>query len=456
MKTRFAVVTTTAALGLMFTRDAHAAGFALDVLSGRGTGMAGALTAATDASDSIFYNPAGIARGKTLDAQLGVTLIAPTFAYKSPTGVESKMPFAVVPPPHLYVSGGITDNLSVGVGLFTPYGLRINWGDDWAGRGIITEAALATYYVNPTVAYRIGPVRFGAGFQLVRATVELKRRLNTGGGEVDIDLAGDAWGAGGNAGVQVDAIQKYLTIGASYRSAVKVTFDGKADFQNVPRELSGTLRDQSVEAPFTMPDQIALGLSSRPIEKLLVSADVIWFGWGKFRSVDLNFQDPAVSSSLPKNWDNGLNYHLGAEGIINDNWRVRGGVIYDPKPSPANTLTPDIPDANRLNLAVGGTYVHETGFRADLGYQFIFLMKSESTAPQFPGEYGGNVNLLGISLGYSPPVQKVASNGVPPQDLAPAIEPPPTEAPAPAAAPANGAPASPPPASPPPAPPPAQ
>jgi len=34
---------------------------------------------------------------------------------------------------------------------------------------------------------------------------------------------------------------------------------------------------------------------------------------------------------------------------------LRGGVLVDPTPSPADTLGPDIPDSTRVNLALGGT-----------------------------------------------------------------------------------------------------
>lgn len=444
MKTRFAVVTTTAALGLL-THDAHAAGIALDVQSARGTGMASALTAATDGSDSIFYNPAGIARGKVFDAQVGVTLIAPTFSYKNTAGKETTMPFSIVPPPNAYVSGGITENLSVGIGLFTPYGLTLKWPSGWDGRRQIEEASLRTFYVNPTVAYRVGPVRIGAGFQLVRATVELKRAIGAGTTEAEVDLGAGAWGAGGNAGVQVDAIEKYLTFGATYRSAVKIDFDGNAHFSNVPRELSSTLHDQSVSTSLTQPDQLAFGLASHPLDGLLLDADIVWLGWGKFRSIDLSFPDDktgTLSSSQAKSWSSKVNYHLGGEGALSDNWRLRAGVLYDPSPSPSDTLTPDVPDADRVNLAIGGSYHHSSGVHVDLGYQFLILVPKTSTAPAFPGEYAGNVNILGISVGYATPKEHHSKEALlpPPDPMMPTDQAPPSGA---APAPETGSPAAP-------------
>jgi long-chain fatty acid transport protein len=404
MKTRLAA--SLSAIGLFFAYDAHAAGFAVDVHAGRATGMASAVTGFIDDSSAVFYNPAGIAQGKVFDAQIGDTAILPSFKYTSESGKSTSTAFDIIPPFNAYASGGITDDLSIGVGVFTPYGLRVKWPDGWDGRRQITEAELASYYINPTVAYRIGPVRIGAGFQIVRSVVHLQRAIAFGSQEGSTDLGAAAWGFGGNFGVQVDAVPKVLQFGVHYRSAVKTSFAGKAHFENVPLALQQTIHDQNVETSLINPDTLAMGVAVRPIEALILDLDVVWYGWGKFRSIDLEFPDDrtrSLNSSRIKNWKSGVNVHLGGEAKVADAWRVRAGALYDPSPAPEDTVGPDIPDADRLNLALGGSWHHASGFHIDLGYQFIILFTKKSTSPEFPGEYGGFVNLLGLSLGYSTP-----------------------------------------------------
>jgi long-subunit fatty acid transport protein len=66
-------------------------------------------------------------------------------------------------------------------------------------------------------------------------------------------------------------------------------------------------------------------------------------------------------------------------------------------------LTPDIPDSDRINFAVGGSYLHASGFRVDLGYQFLVILKKTSTIRELPGDYAGFVNIVGISVGYRTP-----------------------------------------------------
>jgi len=404
MTIRFAAAAA-CALGLLLARNALGAGTALDIQSARGTGMAGAVTAMIDDSSAIFYNPAGIAQGRILDAQIGDSLIIPSFQYTSPQGTSTGSQFNVSPPFQAYEAGGLTDNLSIGVGVFTPFGLTVPWPPDWAGRSLVTKATLATYDFNPTVAFRVGPLRVGVGLQVERATVDLQRKIETGSAEVSTELGAAAWGAGYNAGAQLEAIEKYLSLGVHYRSAVKVDFTGAVHFDNVPLLFRGLLYDQLATTSLTMPDILQMGIASRPIPSLVLDADLVWNGWSKFRSIDIRFPRDAsgqLGSHEAKNWNDTLNVHVGGEWSIDESWRVRAGVLYDPSPSPNSTLGPDVPDADRLNLAVGAGYRHACGVGIDLGYQFITLFDKTSTGV-FAGTYGGNVNIVGISVSYRTP-----------------------------------------------------
>lgn len=448
---------------LTVSSEARAAGTALDVQSARCTGMAAACTAAIDDSAAIFYNPAGIARGKTLDAQVGVSLIDPAFRFQDSAGNVTQMPFRVVPPLTAYVAGGLTRHLSIGIGAFTPYGLAIQWPAAWEGRSELTKANFQSYDFNPTIAYRLGPVRVGAGFQLVRATIELQKDISFGTQYGSADLGAGAWAVGGNGGVQVDAVRQYLTIGATYRSAVHFNFDGHGHFDDVPAAFAPIFHDQAVSTGLTNPDQFAVGASTRPIKSLLFDFDVVWTGWSKLRSIDIDFPNDtshSLSSSEPKNWHDTVNYHLGGEGVIARDWRVRGGLLFDPTPSPEQTLAADLPDASRLNIAVGGGYVHPIGVRVDLAYQILVLLNHTSTFPTLPGQYGGVVNIVGISVGYTlpnretPPSDSTIQPGAPPPPPTAPPPPPPAQPPVPSPLQPSGTPPPMVPPSPPPLPPP--
>ena len=407
MKTRILGITGVATLGALFTltpSTALAAGTALDVQGARGTGMASATTAWIDDASAIYYNPAGIAQGQKVMVEAGLNIIAPSFKYTSPSGQDTKTQ-GVVTPFQLYATAGLTDHVSIGIGVFTPYGLDIKWPDGWAGRSLITKSSLRTYYIDPTMAFKFGPIRFGLGIQIVRATLELQKDINFGDTYGSADLGAGAWATSGNAGFQLEAIKQYLQLGASYRGKAKLDFNnGVAHFSNIPAAFTGTIHDQPVMGSVEQPSSFAMGASSRPIKALNVAVDVVWTQHSLFDSINLHYPDDAthtLDSHQPKNWHDTVNFHVGAEGSLSDNLMIRGGVLIDPSPSRSNTLTPDVPDSSRVNLAVGATYKTDFGVHFDLGYQIVILTGKTSTVPQLPGDYGGFANIIGFTIGYT-------------------------------------------------------
>lgn len=385
---------------------ARAAGIGVDVQSARAMAMgAGAVTGMIDDSSAIYYNPAGIAQGQILDAQVGDSFIMPSSTYESPSGVSTTTPFAVVPPFYGYAAGGITRDLSVGVGMFTPYGLTIKWPAGWEGRSLITYANLASYDINPTIAYRFGPVRVGAGLQVVYSTVDLQRDIALPNGAFGTsELGGDGWGVGGNVGLQVEAVPKILSFGLHYRSAVAIDYSGNAHFGGIPATLAGTIHDQAATTRVVLPDSFAAGIAVRPTPKLVLDADVVYYGWSHLQSIDIAFPNDASGSLAihePKNWSSTVNFHLGGEFAFNDMWSARAGAVVDPTPSPDETTTPDLPDSTRVAFCLGGGYRHPSGFRVDLAYELVVLLSRTSTQPQLPGTYSGFANIVGLTVGYT-------------------------------------------------------
>lgn len=385
-------------------RVAYASGTAVDLQGARSTGMASAMIAHVDDSSGIYYNPSGIARGAgVLDAQVGVTLLIPRIQFTSTSGQTTPDVAQVVPPPNAFFTYGVHDQVTVGLGLSSPFGTSVKWPNDWQGRTLSTTSVLQTFYIQPTLGVRLGPVRLGSSLQIVRGVVDLRRALNFVDSTGEAEFGGATCGGGVSAGAQVDVLPNRLSLGLSYRSAVKLTFDGAAQFIGVPASLQATLHDQPVRTALTQPDTFGLGVAGRPTEGLLVDFDLVYTTWQRVKSLDIFFPNDTsgtLSSSSVKNWSGTLNYHLGGEYTVTPNLRVRAGVIYDPTPSPENTLTPEIPDASRINLAVGGSYAFDDGLRVELGYECLFFMKQTGTAPQLPGSYGGDVQIVGLSVGY--------------------------------------------------------
>ena len=284
--------------------SARAAGVAVDLQSARAVGMAGAVSAFVDDASAIYFNPAGIAQGQGLEFMIGASPIIPNFKVtpQIPGGANNNQISGVtnvIPPPFIYFTYGISDEWTVGIGVYSPYGLKVEWPDAWhpIGRTIITTADLKTYDISPTVAYKNGPFRIGVGLQMLRATVQLQKDIGPLGDPdtyAHANLGAGTWGWGGNIGIQYEAIEKTLQFSAFYRSQVKLNFDGNAAFTNVPPQYGSTLVDQPVSTSITLPNNVGFGVAWRPMPELVLDADFMYTSWQQFQAIAINFQNPAL------------------------------------------------------------------------------------------------------------------------------------------------------------------
>jgi long-chain fatty acid transport protein len=119
------------------------------------------------------------------------------------------------------------------------------------------------------------------------------------------------------------------------------------------------------------------------IPNLELEADAMWMGWSSIKSLDVHATAagnmPIVLSS-PRNYDDTVTLRLGAEYALPAwNAAVRAGYMYDPTPIPSTTVGPDLPDANRHIVSVGGS-MQFGDYGVHLGLLGV-LPASRDTAP---------------------------------------------------------------------------
>jgi long-chain fatty acid transport protein len=397
VKTRILVM---AALVTSFVTQA--AGFQLDVGSARGIGMGDAVVATTDDAASLYYNPAGLAGRRGFDVSLGVGFIVPSISFRSDnTGTSTSTKSGVATPINAYVAYGFTDWLSIGVGLFNPYAAQANWPAGWEGAGLALSSNVQTFDINPSIAIAIHPrFKVAAGFQAMRGTVQIDRGFNFIDSTGQVSLGGAGWGYGWNFGFQVEVVEKIFTIGGSYRSGVQMDFTGRAHFTNIPVAFQSLLKDQPITSSVLMPETATFGIAIKPMASLRIGVQVSATTWNSFHDLTIKFEDPALTSPLPKNWESVASFAIGAEYDINPSFAVRIGYVYDPTPSPNATLTPDLPDTTRNKFSVGAGWTSGFGLSVDVAYQLVLLDSKNSTAPGFTGTYSGIAHVPALSLSY--------------------------------------------------------
>jgi long-chain fatty acid transport protein len=380
---------------------ARASGFLIYDLSGEAIGRASAVTASTSEPAAVWFNPAALAYMGGVRASAGGVLVTAKSSF-SPAGGgaatdSQRGNFAL---PTLFASAALHDRVALGLGVYTAFGIGIEWPDDWVGREATIAASLKTVAFNPTVAVKVTPrLALAAGFDAIRGAVDFTNGLPAivGG---NVRLVGGAWGFGANAGLLFRLAPERLHIALTYRSRVKLSFDhGQADFSPNP-EFERTLPDQGGTATITLPDIITLGVMARPRPNLTLELDANVVLWSTYDHVDINFNMAPQKVLRPQGQDT-YTLRAGAE------WaparlpalRARGGLIYDHTAIPSSGLGPGLPDSSRVDLALGAGYVRGH-FKADLGYLLVYFLPADAVGgTEGPvGTYHSLAHLLGLTI----------------------------------------------------------
>src|SRR4030065_145445 len=86
--------------------------------------------------------------------------------------------------------------------------------------------------------------------------------------------------------------------------------------------------------------------------------------WAHFRPTSR--PDP----SRPKTWDDGVAIYIGGQFGVTDPLALRLGFRWDPTPVPAETMGPELPDADKLYYCAGAGY-KVRNWTFDLAYMYV-------------------------------------------------------------------------------------
>jgi long-chain fatty acid transport protein len=470
---RFQVWITAAVLTavLVMPRSAEAQGFSVNEHGSCSMGRGGTGVASPCADGSaIFLNPAGLqlAKGKGVFSA-GATLISPTGDFtNSTTGEvstlirdETLLGIKAVPVPALFMGYGLSDNATIGFGIFAPYGLAIEWPTTAEGRFLGYYSSIKGIYFQPTFGLKANKwLNFGIGFDLTSSTVQLKQRVDLAEQEAipgvtfanlgipfgtdfaDVQLEGNDLSLGYHLGAIAQITDK-LSFGIRYLSKQTVEVDdGLATITQVPTNLylapgnplgkragypvdslvlpqfqpGGSLVDQAGTATIPYPAQLSMGLTLQATDKLKLLGDVGIQFWSVWETLPLSFS-LLGQKTLVEDYRNSTSWRAGAEYMVGKKSTVRAGFIAHSAAAPDQTVTPNLPEAARTEYSVGfGTHLTERmGF--DLAYQYIDQADRQGrsgdgctgsvtpcpppTAALNDGLYTFKANLLGFTLTYS-------------------------------------------------------
>lgn len=387
---------------------ASANGFVLNDFSAKATGRGDATIATSSDGSAIVYNVAGIAAQTGVNFYVGASFLSATGSFTNDADgekTETDSPMAVTP--GMYLTARVHDMVVVGLGFHTPFGSKIQWPAEAPTADEVRSQALRTYFITPSVGLNLDKLvpglQFGAGLDLVPATVELKQDIFFGETRGNATLGGNAFGIGGRAGLMYrPPSAPALSFGLHYRSQVKLDFDGDGDFDIAEPYRNQLPPDGEISTSITLPQSLGAGIAVRPNDRIEAEFNAMWMGWSSFEElvVDLPGNQQLVS---PRKYEDRVSYRVGLEyKAVPNKFDVRVGYMYDPTPIPAEYLTASLPDANRHDLTIGASY-HMGNYNVDLGFLWVTpAEKDTGSAPEMPhykGTYGIEVFLGAVSFG---------------------------------------------------------
>lgn len=358
-------------LTLLLVSQAWAGGFNIYEMGARATALGGAFTATADDGSAIFYNPAGLAwLGEGFHVSGDMALIMPTSKFQRADGVtatlwpgkdtaETKQ--AVFTPGGLYMSYGFDEQWSAGFGVFTPFGLGVEWEgpDTFAGRGIATNSQIQGFYISPVLTWHPTPdLALSGGVHAVITHLSLERIL-VGGTDLtsnlaDFKLEGSSELAWGPAfGVMLRPNDRF-SFGVNFKGGVTNSFE-KQDAALSSR-LDGSTTDAFVSGDLAYPSILSVGTRFSPAEKLDLMFDYVWIDWSVFDEVKLDFTVDDFDTTLEERYRDGHQWRFGAEYQYRENLSFLAGFVYDKSPQPRFSMTPLLPDADRRDYSVGVTW----------------------------------------------------------------------------------------------------
>jgi long-chain fatty acid transport protein len=377
---------------------AEAGGFQVVLQGVRQTSMGNTGTAVVDAA-SVFFNPGAMAFLPDNTIAAGGNFIFSNISYRAPEpffdGAATDNPVST--PFYFYGVFGVGQDgaegtgkkMKLGLGIFTPFGSTVNWGNEWVGRAAMEKLSLRSIFVQPTISYQItDKLGVGAGLDIVFGSVNLQRSAAlppTPGGFASVELDGRSnTGFGFNLGVYYKPIEQ-LSIGLNYRSRVDLSIEGgSANFSNFPAVAASSFpANTTFNSTLPLPAVATLGFGVQASEKLLLALDVRYTFWSAYEQLKFEFSNPvggSTESISRRNYENSFTFCLGAEYSIDPALRLRAGAYYDMSPVPDGYMTAETPDANAIGLTIGLGAQLSKSLMLNAGFLYVNRAQRENIA----------------------------------------------------------------------------
>jgi long-chain fatty acid transport protein len=403
-------------------------GLNLNGLGSKAIAMGGAFIGQADDYSAVFWNPAGLSQMKDTNVSLFVTDLIPSGTYVwEAASINAKTKS------NMYFSGAIAyfkpinEKLLIGIAAYVPAGSGAEWDakqlsalsygitEGKAGNTLIYKSMIGVVSISPAVAYQATDwLSLGATLNANYAFMKIKKPAAFEVKAYNLKYAEQyeentsAWGFGATFGLLAKPLDK-LSIGLTVRTPVSITFkgDAKNDIASNPLiqlQAPGIPTESGIERKATWPLWVGLGISFKPIAKLILHFDAQYTQWSKIQTIKAKYDNLkweavfAADGALELKWKDTTQWRFGLEYALCSKMSLRAGYYYDPSPSPAETLNILLPEITYNVITIGLGYKTD---KLNLGVCLEYLMgKDQKSTGKMTGTHGMSILVPNIAITY--------------------------------------------------------
>lgn len=405
-----------AAAGIIsFSQSAMATAYQLWEQDGASIGNyhAGRAAIAEDAS-TAFYNPAGLVRIHNQQLVVGIVPILTNIQFNGTVTTQNYVSFfnqSFSTPaerttsqgggfnlvPDMHYAAPITDNLVFGLSVVSPFGLKTDYSPNNVTRYVATRTSLMVIDVTPSLGFAVtDKLSLGAGLDLEHARGEFDLIGGTPAlttPENSSDTTSENVGTSNAYGYHLGALYQFTPdtrVGLSYQSKVTHHLSGSSKFSgplaNYPDGETMGFYQSTDQLKTTIPLPAVTSLTAfHTINPLVdVMGTISYTQWSVLNQLALQnvvaVQNGASTNSLtviiPEGYRNTWNYSVGANFHATEQWMFRTGLGYDQTPSNNIDRNLQLPDSDRLAVALGAHYQATKTIGLDAGWTHLFSVNT--------------------------------------------------------------------------------
>lgn len=400
--------------------DMYAGGYRISLQGQRQLGMAHTgVGIFGQNAESIFFNPAsGVFLTNKWSFSGGAMYLNSNVNFQNSMYNWTNSTENAGTPFYAYGSYKVNDRVSVGLGIYTPYGSSVAWNQNWQGAHLVNNIDLKTVYVQPTVSVKVHEnVSLGAGLLYVNGSVSFNRNLSRtltdeNGTPSNIQLnASGVNSFGYTLGVAAN-LDKYSSIGVNYRSHIDMkATEGQASFRNLPAFAAGTYKDGAFSASLPLPAELSVGFSHKLSNRWLVAFDWNHTFWSNYENLTIEFADKNIPSSVnARNYKNSNTFRVGLQYEASEKFTARVGGYLDESPVRRGYFAPETPRNDSYGGTIGFTY--QVTPRLGIDFSALGVLFKEVDASydhyiedgnpvSFGGTYRSSAYSVGLGISYN-------------------------------------------------------